>query len=96
MNSFTTLSSFLAFTTIGMSSASVTINNNQPTFDMTYCDVIPYKQRSNAQLQLYSYIVYGAGDKKDFKARYAAMANSEWFKKAYYGKSLGDSIKIED
>lgn len=96
MNSFTTFS-ILAFSTIGMQSASV-ITNYHPIFEVPYYDAMPYKQSNDAQLRIssYSIIAYGAGEKKDFKARYAAIAKSEWFKKAYFGKSLGDIIKIED
>ena len=35
-------------------------------------------------------------NKKDFKERYENIAKSEWFKKAYEDKSVGDMIPIED
>jgi hypothetical protein len=33
---------------------------------------------------------------KNFKENYKKIANSDWFKKAYEDKSVGDMIQIED
>ena len=34
--------------------------------------------------------------KRSFRELYKRIAESEWFKKAYYGKSLGDFIPIDN
>jgi hypothetical protein len=34
-------------------------------------------------------------NKKDFKSRYRNISQSEWFKEAYEGKTLGDVLNIE-
>ena len=35
-------------------------------------------------------------EKKDYRERYKRIAESEWFKKAYHNKSIGEIIPIED
>ncbi len=38
---------------------------------------------------------YTNPDKKSFRARYAKMAKSEWFKNAYENKSVGEIIEVD-
>lgn len=33
--------------------------------------------------------------RRDYKKLYEKIANSEWFKKAYFSKSLGERIEID-
>jgi len=40
-------------------------------------------------------IRYTNPDKKSFRERYARMVKSEWFKKAYNDKSVGDIIEVD-
>lgn len=38
---------------------------------------------------------YASPQKKNFRERYAQMTKSEWFKKAYSNKSVGDIIEVD-
>ena len=38
---------------------------------------------------------YVSPKKRNFRERYAQMAKSEWFKKAYNNKSVGDIIEVD-
>lgn len=58
----------------------------------------PVRFQRNDQLQLSSYsIVSGEYNvpRKNYRARYARIAKTEWFSKSYVGQSLGEVIGVD-
>ena len=73
--------------------ASETINStNQSTIVCTSMDYLRYCNDVNALLIPSD----GITVRPDFKSRYQQFSESEWFKKVYKGKGLGEIIEIAD
>jgi len=58
--------------------------------------LIPYDMDDDMMcVSTYNVVFNDDGTKQDFTELYARIASSQWFKKAYSGKSIGDISEIE-
>ena len=64
----------------------------------TFTPAGPYTL-DHSQMIVTSYHVISADTvipKRNFRERYARIARTSWFSRSYVGKSLGDTIQVEE